>query len=769
MKRNYILLSVLIISLFIIAGCTGPGMFDRFYGQAIHTYTPPSSPELSDFPKQFLVDDDVNYILSFEDAIVADSSYDLSSFYNILESDMCSIVNDADYDCQDMQENVISTPTGSFFANLLSGASITGASVVETDVRPIYRCWWDQHWSGGPHVHNHFLSFDHTCGGGVNQIDGLFGYLYKNDGPGRVAITQCVRTTEYEGHIYSDHFVVSGTTCPEGNVNALLGYASETETADTFKAYRCWNIAHPDYDNIAEGRFDHMLSSHIGCEIYNNENVFFNFIKSDAVVQGDINEKVNLYVCKRPRTCECSNAVDYYVNPGLPCPAGENYKILGQIYKYKQPGANMAKLVYCYWPDNDDHLLAINECGSGTQWRADLGYVYTTQETGTIELHRCKRSTDKCKSSPTAEVIIYDEHYPRSGRACPSTDVSESTWYILPFCTETDNGAEYNVKGTTTSVIDSSPKTDYCDSEGKLHEFSCDHYSLPNGVKEETITCDAGYSCSDGACVASAVPEKQKVYRCWYTQGTGWKQGSWPAETECPVTMNHYLSLDACEGNNYDVEVGELYTQPGPGRTEIKQYYRQKRYCGHNYVDHFLVKGDYTPAEGEYFNAILGYAPETESTETIKYYRCHNRPDSISHRRYDHMISTDIDCEMYNNEYIEFYFLKSTPGKSKQGEVCSVTSDCETGLECFNGICVSSPWPNGHSCTDNTDCSSGYCDVTNNVCADSLTPKRNHIYRCWWQQHWSGGPHVNNHYVSLDSSCEGNHADGIIGDLYAEE
>jgi hypothetical protein len=121
------------------------------------------------------------------------------------------------------------------------------------------------------------LSTDSTCGGGVNRVDGLVGYLYKTQKPNTVAVTQCYRQTRHDSHTYSDHFAVRGTACPANTrFNGILGYALTTENADTKKIYRCWNYP----DHISGGRFDHMVSAQVGCEGYTNEHVIFNFFKN---------------------------------------------------------------------------------------------------------------------------------------------------------------------------------------------------------------------------------------------------------------------------------------------------------------------------------------------------------------------------------------------------------------------------------------------------------------------------------------------------------
>ena len=66
-------------------------------------------------------------------------------------------------------------------------------------------------------------------------------------------------------------------------------------------------------------------------------------------------------------------------------------------------------------------------------------------------------------------------------------------------CTDTDGGWNYNVKGTVTNFINGATYTDSCNSDGTLHEWSCNSGAVGNTV----TTCslhNAGDVCADGAC-----------------------------------------------------------------------------------------------------------------------------------------------------------------------------------------------------------------------------------------------------------------------------
>ena len=330
--RSLILVLFVIASLFLVSGCglTGPGTYREYYGEAIHTYTAPSTPKLEDVPKQFLRDDDTNYVLYLEDAIVAPSSYDTSLLSAFFRTKMCSIVTGAGYQCHDMSGNPI---TGSLFKG------ITGASVSD----------------------------------------------------------------------------VTG--------NLVTNVATNT-----------------------------------------------------------------LFNCRRSAS---GGMHDYYVNIGYPCPAGDTLSVLGRtlVNPPAEYPASAGVLKYCYWPNKDEHLIALNNCDSGTDWRADLGYVYTSPVSGTIKLSRCTFNAN-------------GEHTQVIGD-CPVGTGQEGSWYILPFCEDTDGGKSTGTKGTVTTP-DSDPNKlfeDYCTDTTTVNEFYCDPTVVPRGYADERIVCPSGQACISGACI----------------------------------------------------------------------------------------------------------------------------------------------------------------------------------------------------------------------------------------------------------------------------
>ncbi|MCX6709744.1 MAG: hypothetical protein NTV63_02190 [Candidatus Woesearchaeota archaeon] len=71
--------------------------------------------------------------------------------------------------------------------------------------------------------------------------------------------------------------------------------------------------------------------------------------------------------------------------------------------------------------------------------------------------------------------------------------INEITGWAVTTCTDSDNGRNYLVMGTTKSG--KSVFTDYC-SGNTLYEGYCSR----NKIARITYTCGAGYQCLSGAC-----------------------------------------------------------------------------------------------------------------------------------------------------------------------------------------------------------------------------------------------------------------------------
>jgi len=236
--RSIFLVLFLVVSLFLVAGC-GPQVYKSFYGEAIHTYTPPSTPNLADVPRQFLYDDDSNLILSFRDDIVAPSSYNLDVFNGFLRTKMCSIVTGAGYQCTDMNNNPI---TGSFFSPLTgaSVSSITGAATVADATTTIYGC---RRRAGSGY--DHYVSNVYPCNVGAEVItQSVLGRVFPTSQIGTTPLRFCYR--DIPGDFPDEYLVAIGNSCPADThyddttgLPEILGYVYASQQPGTVPITQC--------------------------------------------------------------------------------------------------------------------------------------------------------------------------------------------------------------------------------------------------------------------------------------------------------------------------------------------------------------------------------------------------------------------------------------------------------------------------------------------------------------------------------------------------
>jgi len=221
-------------------------------------------------------------------------------------------------------------------------------------------------------------------------------------------------------------------------------------------------------------------------------------------------ETVPLFDCVRTAKVRISGTTytldDYYVdtNKDSPCPNGRPIGILGRIISPSAPQpSGTVKLVYCYWPNKDDHLIAEEYCDPVTQHRSFLGYVYKNQESGTVPLSRCTFNAN-------------GEHTQVVG-GCPSGMAWEASWNMLPACTDTDKGKKVNNKGVVSTmdvnfVFRNNAVEDYCLDQSTLREFYCDTKKFDvlstflryRALNYEDIKC--GQGCSNGVCYGGTAP-----------------------------------------------------------------------------------------------------------------------------------------------------------------------------------------------------------------------------------------------------------------------
>jgi len=226
--QNIILIGLIVLGLVVFSACE-TDTFREFYGKAIHSYTPPSSPDLADYPKQFLVEDEDNYVLSFEDAIVAPDSYDLSGFYDFTESEMCSIVNDGGYDCRDEDNNLV---TGSFFAQ------ITGAIAADAEVNPLYSCRKD----AGDIIYDHYVSTSYPCSmsfGSGHITQRLLGRIYKTEQEGTTSLNFCYDSSLDDYFVNLDSCAGYSSVDSSAGSPSLLGYVYDYPEPGTVPVTRC--------------------------------------------------------------------------------------------------------------------------------------------------------------------------------------------------------------------------------------------------------------------------------------------------------------------------------------------------------------------------------------------------------------------------------------------------------------------------------------------------------------------------------------------------
>ena len=217
------------------------------------------------------------------------------------------------------------------------------------------------------------------------------------------------------------------------------------------------------------------------------------WLQKKLPVKVEVPTYTNLFACARDTTWrhhgkhENVPIRDHFVETKYPCMGGETQRALGRTLTTEAAGT--VKLVQCYFPDRNEHLVAQAVCDTGTQYRGDLGYAYTAQVAGTIPFIRCTFNSN-------------GEHYVLSDTTnCHPDSKRDNVWYILPPCTETDAG-NFGSKGVTTSWVENKEYTDTCEGN-ELVEYSCDTMALPNAVKTSKMSCGM-FNCVDGECKSVA-------------------------------------------------------------------------------------------------------------------------------------------------------------------------------------------------------------------------------------------------------------------------
>jgi len=139
-------------------------------------------------------------------------------------------------------------------------------------------------------------------------------------------------------------------------------------------------------------------------------------------------------------------------------------------------------------------------------------------------------------------------------------------------CNETDDGQDYEEKGTT-SIINSTNSTisenmtDYCSDDNTLVEYSCDGITI--GSDEETCR----YGCEDGACLIASCSSAH-LNLCWDEPLCVGYGGFWydyicheePQSGATTISGNNNTATDSNETENNQTESNETGSQ-GLGQT----------------------------------------------------------------------------------------------------------------------------------------------------------------------------------------------------------
>ncbi len=482
-----------------------------------------------------------------------------------------------------------------------------------------------------------------------------------------------------------------------------------------------------------------------------------------GAVAGQVYATDPLYQCRR--TSPVSQVHDYYVSLVYPCPVDDTLGILGRVYSYSEPQpANTVLLKYCYWPHHDDHLLAINVCDPDTQDQADtpnLGYVYATKPTGidTIPLYRCIFTSN-------------GEHFQTSINPCPDGSDQEGVWYMLPFCSETDQGKDLFTKGTTTGLIEQYPKTeiDTCVGTTRVEEAYCDSETLPHGVKEELLDCPSETTCQEGECV-------------WTGEEEAWMWACRDDSNVGDLVYDHYVTAptgqyeykNACGTADLTQRIiGKVFKVP---KQDTQKLTLCEDYTNNN--DREVILGDCPP--GTDILKEIGFVYITPQEGTIPATKCKFTANN------EKFVINGNGCPSGADKLFTFYVMpfctisedNTEPGIT-ESELYIGTKDSVFSLvdgdktwydECTNGK-LRQYYRDPTNLEGNIGIASKEEDCpTDTICEDGKCKGQitKLLYRCYNIQHWSGSPTLLDHYVSFDPNCEGNNVDGPIGHIYQEE
>jgi hypothetical protein len=157
-----------------------------------------------------------------------------------------------------------------------------------------------------------------------------------------------------------------------------------------------------------------------------------------------------------------------------------------------------------------------------------------------------KTFTDVCKDKTAVkEYFCENDEAKYSEIPCPAEYMCDAGKCVEAPCTDSDQGAKPNEKGTTTSVEESG--TDSCKDSNTVTEYYCEDAT----VKSKSMDCASGYECKDGACVEATCSDSD---------------GGEDASKAGTVTKGDISQADKCSG---DTKVTEYYCSGNDVNTKI--------------------------------------------------------------------------------------------------------------------------------------------------------------------------------------------------------
>ena len=470
---------------------------------------------------------------------------------------------------------------------------------------------------------------------------------------------------------------------------------------------------------------------------------------------------------------------DHYVvaptgdyNYNYACGAGEliakdlTQRIIGKVFKVQKEGTQ--RLTLCEDSSNyNDREVILGDCPTGTNKVKDIGFVYPTKEDGTVPATECRFTANS-------------EKFVINGDGCPEKSDKIFTFYVMPFCTETDDGKDPYTKGNTYSVIEDETYSDSCENKEELREYYCDPTKIPYGVNQEEITCPEKTECKEGACeteinikfkkdLLNYESRSQKAYYGIEAVNVGEKIGE-----EDLVVITDLLPAGLIFK---EAKPEPTSTKQVNGRTELtweitefgdreREDYKQSEETN-QYASEGIFKieiiTDVNAASGikikntaklTYQSTELEWSAdefEAEGTPLTRLlYRCYNTQRWDQKQLLDHYVSFDPNCD----------------GNSVDGPIGNIYSgaykDAEPDLEAIYQ-CTRTTDHSGHTWTDHFLSKDSNCEGQNYESLVGNLPSKSSdktttYYRCLGTEEKGGFDHM----VSSALNCEGYNNEGLM-------